>query len=757
MKFSTLFAFSALAIATTFAATSDPLRGIVAGTGSDAPKGYVPPLISNGQLSMLVDWTCGMQFRKYAGMIPAVYWAGRRELPSTSLLPFGKFKMDITIDGTYRLNPEQWEQELDVQHGKMRTRHIYQQGVALDSELFVPLNKNLVACQRTFRVTDGKTKKVTASLHYIISPNGKTFGAWKWDETKNRATYDFRWFGKTVNDTTIAIYTTPGTTLQAKEKIDGKPSTFGNGKYQAGNGSTMSLTETFTLAPEKPHTVTFYIQYVDQTTKNRAAAIDAQQTWLDKNGFAVLSREQDEAWGAYYGESEIRIPDPKIQRMIDVAQYHLRANATLWSFPVGIFPTHWHGRYFGWDEMFCHQGLIAANHVDIAQRCPNYRKAILPQAIQRARHYHTGPTYGARYLWESTEDGIAEGSPLGFWLDHIFHTSNIARSAWLQYLYSDDLEYLETTGYPVILECARYFRKNYVYEDSDGTCYIGKCTDLERLGPARDRPFMTTCGAIATLRAAADASDILKTNAAEAADFRKTADRLVQSLPSRNGAYIAYKDATVPSVATLGGLFPYPIFDKDNALQREAAFRFVRNGRAAGNMYPVGKGVCPWYAGKMAVAMTLLGDKQEPIKLLREAANVTGLFGETFEINEPGIVVMHPWFTTASGNCLYALCQMLLCDAEGKTFIGRGIPMEWKEFAFRLPAFGGILIDVACKEGKLTKLTLTPKHPERKHKINLVVPNRWMDETLRAKPNTQSAEDDSTSFTLVMDRAISLK
>ena len=36
---------------------SDPLCGRVEGAGATPPEGYSPPLISNGDLNMLVEWT----------------------------------------------------------------------------------------------------------------------------------------------------------------------------------------------------------------------------------------------------------------------------------------------------------------------------------------------------------------------------------------------------------------------------------------------------------------------------------------------------------------------------------------------------------------------------------------------------------------------------------------------------------------------------------------------------------------------------
>jgi len=693
-------ALGLLPLAVSAATGGDPLKGLVCGTGDACPQGYVPPLLGNGELSMTVDWTCGMRERSYAGIRPAIYWAGRRlPPPDGGLFEFGKFNHRVIIGGVLRDYPDVWEQELDVRRATLFSRNSYTNGLRIESEIIVPLTRNLIAFRRTLVSTATAPLEVTLDYIFQAPKHPRLTGTWAWRKETRYAVYSCRTYGNDIRDAMIAAY-----------KGADEPA-----HYTVKNDRDATLSATFTLQPGERKVTTFFIQYEDTLDSGKLAdRIQNTRQWVWDNGFNALLREHEQAWAAYHGESSIEVPEPKIQRMIDVAQYHLRVNATRWSFPVGIFPGHWHGKYFGWDEMFCHQGLLLANHVAVARRCPEFRKALLKTACARVSHYSRKGKYGARYLWESYEDGRVEGAPQGFWLDHIFHMSNIAKSVWTQYLYSGDLEYLQKVGYPVLIECARYYRSHWVYEDSDGTWYIGKCTDLERLGPARERPFMTTCGAIYTLRAAADAAERLHMNLDEAADFRTTADKLVASLPHRDGAYIAYKNCTVPSVATLGGLFPYPIFDKSNDLQREAAYRFIRDGRLAGNMYPVGKQICPWYAGKMAVAMTLLEDNVEPVKLLREAAGVTGLFGETFEINEPGTVVAHPWFSTASGNVLVALCHMLLHNAGDELRLGIGVPDEWKNYAFRLPAHGGLLADACVKDGRLATLRLTPNATVKK-------------------------------------------
>ena len=120
-------------------------------------------------------------------------------------------------------------------------------------------------------------------------------------------------------------------------------------------------------------------------------------------------------------------------------------------------------------------------------------------------------------------------------------------------------------------------------------------------------------------------------------------------------------------------------------------------------MYPMGSKVCPWYAGKMAASMIALGDRDEPCRWLSEAASAQGLFGETWEINEPGLRI-HPWFTTASGMCVYALAEMLVAEIDGELHVAPGVPAEWKDYAFRLPSSRGVWVDCEVRDGRLRHL-----------------------------------------------------
>lgn len=669
------------------------LLAAVCGVGEKTPEGYCPPLISNGDLNMLVDWWGGQGTNEYFLLPTEVYWQGRRGVArKAELFGFGRFAPTLAVDGADAGRPREWTQELDTDEAFVLCDGRFP-GVDATTKVFCAIDRNVIAVRRVFKSSDGRRHDVRAGLDYVLPPHGRLTGAWA-GESAGLRRYVGRTYGNKVIDFTLSVLS-----------ADGGP-----------------IERSFALAPGAEATNDWFVVFTDTLETEEvgdeeediiakreanppAPRADAICRELRRIGFGGLFKEHARIWRGYNAESFVRVPDPAIQRMWKVQQYHLRCNAGRWGFPVGIFPHHWQGHYFGFDATYMHDGLVSCGHFDVARRCPDWRFAVMPWAEQRQRHYFTPGTYGARWMWMSIEDGDMDISGIGFWQDHIFAMGTIARSAWTQYLYARDRTWLSEKGYPIIRNCALFYRNNWMIEDGDGAAHIGRCTDLERLGPSKDRAFLTTCGAVYAMRAAADASAVLGTNTFEIADFRAAADRLVKGLPvSADGArYIAYEGCKEESVGTLGGLYPFPVFGTSDMLQVNAARHFMSVGRSAGNMYPMGSKVCPWYAGKMSATMVKLGDRVEPHRWLKEASGVTGLFGETWEINEPDVRI-HPWFTTASGACSFALAQMLVAEVDGVLHIAPGVPEAWRDYAFRLPTEKGVVVDCEVNDGKIVRL-----------------------------------------------------
>ena len=687
---------------------------VVRGTGTDEPDGYRPPLISNGELSLPVHHDGGWTPRRYYQYDTDLVWQGRRTGESgRPLIPQGRLNAVFEIDGKSRV-PTRWEQAIDIARAVCHCRNVYD-GVKTESSFFIPFEANVVAVRLTCENVSDRPRSVRMGLVYREPASPFVRGAWREPAAENVLRYDWNSYGPRVWQSAAELFAGDG------------------------GGTVRSLD----LAVGETRTVDVFAHFVDTCEDGLAvgrgltdpkrpksdveARLKTVRARLRQIGWEGLFTEHAAAWKAYYDESSVSLPDARLEKMWEMANYHLRCNATKWSFPTGVFNSHWRGNYFAFDEMFPVHGLASSGHFDTALRCPEYRKATLETACARNRHYRTKGRYGARWVWQTDEEGRDEMTSQGFWIEHIFHMANVARSCWVQYLYGGDRDYLAETGYPVILECARYFRNCATYVDSNGLIYIGKFTDLERLGPARERAYMTTCGAVYSLEVAAEAAERLGLAGSETADFRETARRLRDSLPVKDGRYLPYPDATEGSVGALSGFFPYPVFRSDATCQRATVDWVFANATSFGNMYPVGKRICPWYAGWMSAVASVCGNRADAFRYLAEAWESAGCFGEYFEINEDPRCYgegdssrRHPWFSTGAGNCLYAINQLLVCDADDETRVAFTVPEAWRDFAFRLPCQRACEIACEVRAGKVTRFDVRPLTAEAPELLTLV-------------------------------------
>ena len=239
----------------------------------------------------------------------------------------------------------------------------------------------------------------------------------------------------------------------------------------------------------------------------------------------------------------------------------------------------------------------------------------------------------------------------------------------------------------MIRACAKFITKHMVYKDGD-KLYIGKCTDLERLGSSAQNPFMTACGAIRLLQCCAEAASVLNIDEEYAAECTYTANKLYENLPAEGDMYVPLLNCKQKSIAIFSGKFPFDILKNNDEKMLAAWEDFEKNGAAYGNMYPVGKNLSPWYACWMALGYARINQAEKAYSSLKQAYKSVGVFDEMFEINEQD-VCLRPWFTTASGIFITAVNEMLL-QSDGKTIkIMPAFPHSL-DAEFKLAAKGGI-------------------------------------------------------------------
>ena len=675
--------------------------------GPGSPAGYRRPLAGNGEVSLLVGPHGGMGAGPDGSASPPVFRAGRRHGSQRrfELIPYGFYDVSSSVGGKPLGEACQWGQSIDRARGRVVCRSRHAGGIEVCTTVIAPLGWDALLVRRTLSVAAESPVRVEQRLDYALGadsvavdpPPGVRLLPSSAGSVGSRLLYEASGQTDFVGCVLLCASGVPPRTPSGN-----RLSAVVRSRASRGVAAEACWLIAFADACHRP----------DESATGEAALASAgaraealARRFLDI-GFDGVADESAAAWGRHWTESSVDVPDAAVMKMYRTAQYHLRCNATKWSQPVGLLNSHWAGRYFGWDEMFCHQALLWSGHVDLARRIPEFRHAVLEPARRRVAHYANQDVYGARYPWETLEDG-SEGTPPGFWCDHVFHMSNIAVCAWSQYACTADSAYLAQTGFPVLRDCARFFFTHVVYDDGHGGQFVGKTTDLERLGPARDRAFMTTCGVVYTLQAAARAVAALDLpeHRDEARAWLRTAERLVASLPERGGRYIACPGAEQESIAVTGGIFPYPLFGPEEPRQARAVRHFARHGRGSGNMYPVGSHVCAWYAGWMAVALSAIGDAAAALFFLKEASESAGLFGECFEINEGGIQC-RPWFSTASGNVVHGLNRMLVDFDGGEVRLAPGVPASWRTFAFALPCGLGRTLEAEVRSGALSRLVV---------------------------------------------------
>ncbi len=648
---------------------------IVECDSSAATPNYVPPPIGNGDFSIQVDMEGVQNQQNYHSMTPGIYRAGRRyETKGWGLIPFGHFLQDT---GT----PKQWKQHLNVTEACISTECEYADGRKIQTDAFVHLNHPLLAIRKhvqgdyVFRyllAREGEEKLPPMRMAFM--------------PVKDRSGVNiyFKADGTEEFQGVISLWT---------DCSDAEISVIRN-EVRIAVDATESATFFLTIHDSLDHE--------DPTTES----CELRRMVSDKGHDGMFASHVD-AWQDYWQECYVDLPNEREQTIYYTAQYHLRISSTRWSLPVGIFPSHWQARYFSFDDHFSFMGLVTSGHTEPARRIPEFRFNTLQQAKDRAHAYFSENLGGARWLWELLEDGETEGAPKGFWLEHIFHMANIALSAWYYALYSGDDAFLSEKAFPVIKGCAEFYETQSVYKVGDDRYIVGKCTDLERLGPARENAYMTTCGVIATFRVAAEAAEALDVDADRAATWRFLADRLLETLPSEDGRYVPFPGCTQKSIAVFAGTFPYHILPADDSRQRAAIDDFLENEDQYGNMYPIGNSVCTWYAAMKGIVFARIGDLAGAKSCIAQCVKEAGYncFSEIFEISQPA---KHPWFTTAEGSYVHLINESLMQSKVGEI---RLIDFGREHYSFKLPAVGGVTVEAEFRDSAVGRLSIHASVP----------------------------------------------
>ena len=653
---------------------------------------YFPPILGNGEISLAPDCegTLNYTAAEYedAGVVAfdgIIARCGRRSnnnkrMMRSRLFSFGKFKFN---EGSPM---KSWSQELEQERGCVSSICHYEDGSEIHSHCFIHPKENIYALNKTFKnigesrsfcydfVLEGfnDATKELENVLYTKFENGE-------------AIIGFRLYG-------INVYTGE-VRLCMDKQFNAVPITNGMRlEFDVSEGDSINL---------------FYYLEDNLETEDFKEALKTIKSKIDECGYNGLLKDCEENYKQFFELGYVETGDKMLNEIYKTSLYNLKCYTTKYSVPIGLNNGYWDGKYFAFDEYYSFYGLLGANRMELAKRVPTFRLEVcLERAIKLATDCHRNEDTEemAKFLWETGEQAFVELSPIGPWLDHVFHIPAVGIGAYEYYEYTLDKEFLSRC-YRMIRACAKYFTKYMVYRDGD-RLYIGKCTDLERLGAAVENPFMTSCGAIKLLEVCAEASEVLGIDEQYRAECRTVAAKLRQSLPVENDMYVPVAGCKQKSIGVFAGKYPFNTIDENDEKLLRAWEDFEENGAKYGNMYPRGKNISSWYACWKAEAYARAKLTDKAYHSLTQSYKSIGVFNELFEINEPGVRIK-PWFTTAHGMFISAVNEMLL-QSDGKTVnILPAFPDNKGDISFKLAVKGGAVAEVKIKDSALEFVRIT--------------------------------------------------
>lgn len=639
---------------------------------------YSAPIIANGRISLQIAPDGSMNPDDSGKLIlhnigRSIWWEGKRvrAIQTKPLISFGYFAQTLGD-----LSPIVSEQELDCENGEIVCSTEYSDGSIVKTTAFVSETDNLIVIRKSF---SPKTEFVYG-FKYLLSALLAENRFLEISRCENRVLW------KALD----------------QDDCSGEVIVFSDSKCEF-SGTDDSVTLSVKIAEERD--ITFYILL----SENRG-------TEIPNVDFCTLQNQHRRYMNDFYSKGYIHTGCDKLDLVYKTALYHLISYATPWSMPVGLSDSCWDGRFFAFDEHYMIQGLLASNHFEQAVRIPMFRKNGLNIALHRVS---AKDKIYARYPWETIEDGT-EASPPGFYYDHIFHMAMVALSEYEYYKYTLDMEFLRKTAFPVIEACAKFYLDQSIYKDGE-KLYIGKCTDLERLGSGVQNAYMTTCAVIKTLEVYAEVLEILDKEADMAKSCRTTAEKLLVSLPNSGTRYIPYPNCEERSIAVFSGTYPFDVIERDSKLQLEAINDFIMHENSVGNMYSIGKGVCSWYSSWKSVVFSRLKRHDEALSALEYVADTCGDFGELFEINDSGSkTYCRPWFTTSAGMYVHALNELFVRYEDDGLHIAEGLKFD--SFAFKRAVRGGLTVEIKVEERKLVYLNIKKNEYCKLEEVTIYLP-----------------------------------
>ncbi|MEN6519626.1 MAG: hypothetical protein ABFD46_00535 [Armatimonadota bacterium] len=343
------------------------------------------------------------------------------------------------------------------------------------------------------------------------------------------------------------------------------------------DASNKPVTDGTSVKQEKSFALTKLIAIYNHPGYLSCTPASAEELLADVENvrYDQLFDSSKKAWRELWKSDIVIEGDPEAQQAVHSSMFYLLSsvNNGIWGDsiqPLGLSSSAYWGGHIFWDADVWMYPSLLLQHPELAGSIVSYRFVTRQAALENAKKDRLA---GAEYAWESAESG-SEAAPKPFSEErHI--TSDVALAQWQYYVATQDKEWLELRGWPVISACADYWASRAKYNSAKGKYEILKVVPPDENANIVDNCAYTNASAAAILQIAANVAGII--GKSPNPKWAETAGKMYIPFDKANKRYIehdGYKgDATKQADVELM-IYPWMIDMPDDV--RTASFDYYK-------------------------------------------------------------------------------------------------------------------------------------------------------------------------------------